>query len=172
MAGPYGTNRITAATFAFYRDLLDTTAFNETACISEESDFLQNYTIKVAPLEPLQTILVFAHPYNTIDKESLLEQTTDICTNPYIQLTPLTASDFITDEVLYEFYITRMPDMLLQYEPGQLIYKPEVLLKLNEIKIKRLEDRLTKATIENDRLQRLNNKLREVYLQKIKSTTL
>jgi hypothetical protein len=65
-----------------------------------------------------------------------------------------------------------MPDMLLQYEPGQLIYKPEVLLKLNDIKIKRLQDRLTKANIENDRLQRLNNKLREVYLQKIKSTTL
>jgi glycosyltransferase involved in cell wall biosynthesis len=170
MTGPYGTNRITAATFAFTRDLLATTQYNETACISEEADFLRNYTIPIVPLDPLQTILVFAHPCNTIDKESLLEQTEDISTNPYIRLTPLTALDFITDEVLYDFYVTRMPDMLLQYEPGQLIYKPDVLLKISDIKIKRLQDRLTKANIENDRLQKLNTKLRELVLQKIKST--
>ena len=172
LAGPYGNNRITAATFAFYKDLLDITRYNETSCISEEGAFLNNYTIPIIPLDPLKTILVFSHTYNTIDKEELLEQTNEISSNPYIRITNLTVSDFIQDEWLYEFYMTTIYDMLSKYEEGKLIYKPDVLLSLKDIQIKRLKDRLIKANMENDRLQKLNLKLRELFLQKITPNTI
>ena len=167
MAGPYAANRITAATFAFRRELLDTCRYSDTDCISEESIFLQNYSISVIPLDPIKTILVCSHTYNTIDKDGLLEQTADLKTNPYLHLTNLTLSDFIQDDYLYECYSSRIFTDLYQYDPGSLTYKPDVLLELKDRQIIKLQKMLTSANIENDRLQKLSTHMKDILLKKI-----
>ena len=71
--GPYGPNHATAGTFAFRKELLNITKYNETASLAEEREFLHEYTIPFAQLNPLKTILVFSHNHNTFDKKKLLE---------------------------------------------------------------------------------------------------
>ena len=71
--GPYGANHSTAATFAFKRELLSQTSYEETASLAEEKHFLKNYTIPFVQLESLKTILVFSHIHNSLDKKTLLE---------------------------------------------------------------------------------------------------
>ena len=59
--GPYGKDHATAGTFAFKRQLLKQTRYNEDACLAEEREFLKGYTIPFVQLDPLKTILVFTH---------------------------------------------------------------------------------------------------------------
>ena len=54
--GPYGPNHATAGTFAFKRELLKQTSYDETAALAEEKKFLKNYTIPFVQLEPKKTI--------------------------------------------------------------------------------------------------------------------
>lgn len=166
LMGPYGENRITAASFAFKRQLLDITEYNETDCFSEEKYFLKNYTIPVIPLNPINTILVVSHPHNTIDKDELLTQhTKDGLKNPFIKLSTLKASDFITDEGIYDFYIIRLYDILYLYDSGKSTYKPDVLLGIKDAQINRLKNKLQMTLLENDRLTNLNSKLREMVMK-------
>ena len=71
--GPYGPNHSTAGTFAFKRELLKETKYEDTAALAEEKAFLKNYTIPFVQLDPLKTILVFSHEHNTFDKRKLLD---------------------------------------------------------------------------------------------------
>ena len=71
--GPYGPNHATAGTFAFKRRLLKETRYDDEAEIAEEKLFLKNYTIPFIQLNPMKTILCFAHDKNTFDKRRLLE---------------------------------------------------------------------------------------------------
>lgn len=98
--GPYGPNHATAATFAFKRELLNLSSYDDNALVSEERHFLKGYTIPMAQLEARKTILVFAHAQNTFDKRQLLA-------NPKakkIRETKFSPSVFIKDEELLEFY--------------------------------------------------------------------
>ena len=70
--GPYGKSHGTAGTFAFKKELLKLTKYDDDAEIAEEKAFLKNYTIPFVQLDPKKTILVFAHQYNTFDKRKLL----------------------------------------------------------------------------------------------------
>jgi glycosyltransferase involved in cell wall biosynthesis len=70
--GPYGPQHATAASFAFRRELLQITKYNDNDTMTEETFFLQNYTIPFAQLNPLKTILVFSHKHNSCNKEKLL----------------------------------------------------------------------------------------------------
>ena len=58
--GPYHNNHATAATFAFKKELLEDSSFNDEACIAEEKHFLKDYTLPIIQLDPLKTILVFS----------------------------------------------------------------------------------------------------------------
>ena len=69
--GPYGPNHATAATFAFKRELLRQTKYDETFCIAEEKKFLKDYTIPFVQLDPMKTILVFSHTHNSVNKKDL-----------------------------------------------------------------------------------------------------
>jgi hypothetical protein len=71
--GPYGPNHATAATFAFKKELLKRTKFNETASVAEEKQFLINYTIPFVQLEPQKSILVFSHIHNSRKQFGLFE---------------------------------------------------------------------------------------------------
>ena len=51
--GPYGKNHATAATFAFKRELLSQTQYENDKALAEERYFLKNYTIPLMQLDPL-----------------------------------------------------------------------------------------------------------------------
>lgn len=71
IAGPYGKNHATAGTFAFKRELLNLTRYDNNSSSAEERYFLKNYTMPMVQLQPEKTILCIAHNRNTFDKRQL-----------------------------------------------------------------------------------------------------
>ena len=71
MAGPYGLNHATAGTFAFKRELLEMTCYQDDAEGAEEKFFLNDYQIEMVQLQPFQAIICIAHGCNTFDKNLL-----------------------------------------------------------------------------------------------------
>lgn len=158
--GPYGENHATAATFAFKRQLLKQTSYDDFKCIAEESHFLKNYTIPMVQLDPMKTILVFSHIHNSVNKKELLLQG-DLSTNPYIRESPRGPSDFITDPMLYSFYVENVNSELEFYSPGNPSNKPDVLLNIANNKIKMYEKQLGLAVEQINSLSETNELLRE-----------
>ncbi len=100
--GPYGPMHATAGTFAFKRELLKQTRYDDNAEIAEEKAFLKNYTVPLVQLDPMKAILVFAHQFNTFDKRRLL-----INPHPnFVRETKLKPKLFIRDREMREFYTT------------------------------------------------------------------
>ncbi len=99
--GPYGPNHATAGTFAFKKELLKQTSYEDNATVSEERFFLKNYTIPMVQLEPKSTILVFAHSQNTYDKNQLLFRPN----KKLVRETKFSPSVFIKNKELCEFYM-------------------------------------------------------------------
>ena len=98
--GPYGPNHATAGTFAFHRRLLLQTKYDDDAEMAEEKQFLKNYSIPFVQLDPMKSILVFAHDHNTFDKRRLL-----VNYNPdYVRKTGMKPKVFIKDKAVCEFY--------------------------------------------------------------------
>jgi hypothetical protein len=127
--GPYGKYHSTAATFAFRRELLEITEFNENDCLSEEKFFLKNYTIPLIQLNPLLSILVFRHIHNSFDKNELLNPNINSlsCLREDVKV-----EDFIKDNELKKFYSEEIDNYLLPYKCGEIKNKPDIL---NHIKI-------------------------------------
>ena len=132
--GPYGPNHATAATFAFRRQLLDQTRYEETACLAEEKHFLKNYTIPFVQLDPLKSILVFSHNHNSFDKKTLLNQSAN---NPFIKETVKTVDDFVKEPEIKKFFMEDIDKFLEQYQPGRPENKPDVTKQLEEIRVQR-----------------------------------
>ena len=131
--GPYGPNHATAGTFAFRRQLLLETSYNDEAALAEEKDFLKNYTVPFAQLDPLKTILVFSHEQNTFDKRILL-------VNPNPKVTKESAKTvdmFVKDSDMKDFYMNRISELLKTYEMGDPRHKPDVLKQTAEIQARR-----------------------------------
>ena len=134
--GPYGPNHATAGTFAFKRELLKKSRYNEQACLAEEREFLHGYTIPFVQLEPCKTILVFSHEHNTFDKRKLLD-------NPHPQFmkqSDKTVSKFIrktTEDNIKKFFLEDIDSLLKEYAPGEPTNKPDVLKQTKEIEEKR-----------------------------------
>ena len=70
--GPYGPMHATAGTFAFKKELLKTSRYEDNADFAEEKFFLKNYTVPLIQLDPFKSILVYSHDSNTFDKRQLL----------------------------------------------------------------------------------------------------
>jgi glycosyltransferase involved in cell wall biosynthesis len=134
--GPYGPNHATAGTFAFKRELLKKSRYNEEACLAEEREFLHGYTIPFVQLDPCKTILVFSHEHNTFDKRKLLD-------NPHPQFmkqSDKTVSKFIrkaTEDNIKKFFLEDIDTLLKEYAPGEPANKPDVLKQTKEIEEKR-----------------------------------
>ena len=130
--GPYGPNHATAGTFAFKRELLTKTQYENHAALAEEKAFLKNYTIPFVQLDPMKTILVFSHEHNTFDKRELLK-------NPHPDVfkeSPKTVDMFIKfkdEEHIKKFFMKDIDKLLLKYEPGLPKMKPDVLKQIKEI---------------------------------------
>jgi glycosyltransferase involved in cell wall biosynthesis len=128
--GPYGPNHSTAATFAFKRELLSHTSYEETASLAEEKHFLKNYTIPFVQLESLKTILVFSHIHNSLDKKTLLEPDK---MNKLVKVSHVKVSDFIKEIELVNFYVNDIDILLEQYTQGRPENKPDVMKQLEEM---------------------------------------
>ena len=130
--GPYGPNHATAGTFAFKRELLDQTRYDDNASLAEEKSFLKNYTIPFVQLDPMKSILVFSHEHNTFDKRKLLE-------NPHPQFlkeSTKTIDMFIKNEKeskIKDFFVNQIDKLLAKYEPGEPKMKPDVLKQIKQI---------------------------------------
>jgi len=131
--GPYGPNHATAATFAFRKELLSITSYEENAAMSEEKHFLKNYTIPILQLDPKKVILVISHSQNTFDKRTLLTGQNQ----PTVTYTPLSIRNFIQDAELYQFYIHDIHHNLTSYIHGDPSMKPDVLAHIEQKKQER-----------------------------------
>lgn len=139
--GPYKDTHATAATFAFRKELLLQTQYREESKFSEENFFTKGYTIPLIQLNSIDTILVFSHKHNSLNKEKLLDNPSSTKTFP----SRYTVDDFIKDPVLKEFYMIKMNKLLDKYDLGRPEHKPKLLEeisqveKLREVKQKALE---------------------------------
>ena len=155
--GPYGPNHSTAATFAFKKELLLQTKYDDNAALAEERNFLKGYTIPFVQLDITKSILVISHNHNSFDKKNLLNNPSD----KYVTLSTKTVDDFITEKDLKQFFINDIDKLLNNYEPGKPEYKPDVLKQIEEIKIQREQMVIdhNKKQIENQNMMNTINKL-------------
>ena len=134
--GPYGPNHSTAATFAFRRELLKQTQYDNDAALAEEKHFLKEYTIPFVQMNPFKTILVFSHVHNSFDKKTLLGQGAN---NPFVKLSDVKVDDFVKEPDIKEFFMESIDVLLAEYEPGRPENKPDVVKQTQEITAKREE---------------------------------
>lgn len=127
--GPYGPNHSTAATFAFKRELLRITRFDESSSVAEEKKFLKDYTIPFVQLDPKKSILVVSHEQNSFDKKEMLLQGP----NPTMKESNLVPADFIKEPDILSFFMTDINN-LSSYEAGKPENKPDVIKQIAELK--------------------------------------
>ena len=151
--GPYGPNHATAATFAFRRELLKKTTYDETSCVSEEKKFLKDYTFPMVQLDSEKTILVFSHNHNSVDKKKLLDQ----MPNQFSKEVSYNVKDIIKDELIYNFFINEIDLLLDSYAAGDPKNKPDV----NEA-IRQMEKKNSERVIEN-----MKNELGKLYIESL-----
>jgi len=126
--GPYGPNHATAATFAFRRELLNQTKYDDDAAVGEEKQFLKNYTIPFVQLDPMKTILVFSHEHNSFDKKVLLDKPSDFVKDSNKRVT-----DFIKDDTILRFFMNDIDKLLDSYQPGRPENKPDVVKQIDTL---------------------------------------
>ena len=124
--GPYGPNHATAGTFAFKKELLQITKYNDEKCLAEEKDFLKSYSIPMVQLDPKQTILVFSHTQNTFDKKKLLESGP----TPVSKVSDKTVDEFVKEPLIKEWFMEKIDAELEVYDPGKPEMKPDVLKQM------------------------------------------
>ena len=152
--GPYGPNHATAGTFAFRKELLQVTRYEDTAYLAEERAFLKEYTIPFAQLDPLKTILVFSHEHNTFDKRKLLHNQ-----NKFMQESNVTVGHFIKQEKekhIRRFFMEDIDTLLLSYQPGEPCNKPDMLKQM--------------AILEEDRKQMAQTQMQQVTPIQVRNT--
>jgi len=157
--GPYGPNHSTAATFAFRRELLKESRFEDNAAVAEERYFLKDYTVPFVQLDPLKTILVFSHDHNSFDKKNLLDNP-----NQFMRVSDKTVDDFVKESDLKQFFMYDIDKLLTKYEPGKPENKPDVLKQLDEIKQQR-EDMIADHQKKQLEYQDTINKINQMYGQ-------
>lgn len=152
--GPYGPNHATAATFAFKRELLKDTKFDEESSVAEERKFLKEYTVPFVQLESIKSILVFSHNHNSFDKKELLQQ----LPNPHVHETPLFPKDLVSQPDILKFFMEDIDSLLDNYLPGKPDNKPDVKRQLAEIKISR-ENKIQELVKQQSDYQALMTKI-------------
>ena len=125
--GPYGPNHATAGTFAFKRELLKHSSYDEGAALAEEKNFLKDYTVPFVQLDPMKTIIVFSHEHNTFDKRILLEENMG---NQFCKPLDTDVDKFILNKELLSFYTGEIDKLLVNYAPGKPNMKPDVLAQI------------------------------------------
>ena len=166
--GPYNDNHGTAGTFAFRKELLNITSFQDNAALAEERHFLKNFTVPFVQLDYKQTSVMFSHRHNTYDKKEMLENPNPQTTKPI----DIKLSSIIKDEELYNFYFNEIEPLLENYSPGEPTMKPEVLRQQKEMKEMRDKQKPTitaklpngeiKTYTMDDMIEIMNSKERQI----------
>ena len=135
---PIPTQHATNGTFAYRRELLNITRYNETACLAEEKEFLKGYTIPMVQLNPFKCILCMSHEHNTFDKRKLLENM-----NPaFVVESPRDINSFFKlpkEQHIKSFFLDEVDKLLDKYEPGLQKNKPDVVKQIAEIEKERAQ---------------------------------
>lgn len=153
--GPFShPNHATAATFAFRRELLQITQYDENESIAEEVAFLKKHTIPMLQLNTRKTILVIAHMYNSINKEKMIFDE-----NPYVKKSEYSASDFIVmptpstqdptailGDPIYIFYTRQVQAVLAEYKVGDPLKCKRSLVQVAREREARVLGRVTAAS--------------------------
>lgn len=133
--GPYPStpNHCTAATFAFRREILEYCSYDPTESLAEEKAFLNDFSVPFVALDPLKTILVFAHDQNTFDKRTILQAPWSSVMQPV----SLAVTDFIRtprEAHILRFFTSEVDSVLKTYLPGVVENKPDVMQHLARIR--------------------------------------
>lgn len=121
--GPYNDNHGTAGTFAYRKELLNITKFDDSAALAEEKSFLKNFTIPFVQLDYRQTSIMFSHTQNTYDKKDMITNNS----KKYVKPSKLVIEDVIDNKKLRDFYLNKIDDLQAEYKEGDPNLKPEVL---------------------------------------------
>ena len=168
--GPYGPNHATAATFAFRKELLTQTKFDETASVAEEKKFLKGYTIPFVQLDPKKSILVFSHNHNSFDKKELLKQ----MPNPCINDTVIKPSDIVKEYGILQFFMEDINKLLDDYSPGLPENKPDVtkqIVEIKETREKMIKEHVKKQNDYNNLMNTLSNVTPQMVQSKMDNLT-
>jgi glycosyltransferase involved in cell wall biosynthesis len=152
--GPYGPNHATAATFAFRKDFLKQSRFDEDSSVAEEKKFLKDYTVPFAQLDPKKSILVFSHNHNSFDKKELLNNGP----NPNVHETTVTPPDLVKEPEILKFFMEDIDKLLEEYEPGRPENKPDVAKQLQKIRETRetmIKEHVQQQTAYNETLNKI-----------------
>ena len=147
--GPYSNTHATAATFAFRKELIEKSKYENDAPLAEEKFFLNNYSFPFVELDSKKTLLVVGHRQNTFDKKALL---IDKVGN-LVKDTDYKLEDFIKDEELQIFYKYKLDALLTHYDPGRPEMKEDVMKHLKKMQVERTK---TMEDIMNKQLQANN----------------
>ena len=150
--GPYSDNHATAGTFAFKRELLKETKYDDFKALAEEKDFLKGYTVPFIQFDPLKSILVFSHNHNTFDKKKLLAHAPNPTCNPDMNIT---VDHIMQSSSAKKFFLEDIDDILADYAPGDIKNKPEVLNQTALIE-----------SMRNQQMAEMNEIRRETMLRK------
>lgn len=179
--GPYAPNHATAASFAFKKELLLQTSYDEVACLAEEKHFLKNYTIPMVQLDSMKTILVFSHIHNSFDKKMLLND----APNQHVTESTKTPGDFMKndcDHDILKYFMEDIDFVLDTYEPGNPTNKPDVLNQMAVMKTKRealmnqhtqqqhiqmIQDLMTENATLKEKVTYLETKITEIISKQI-----
>ena len=134
--GPYKKNHATAGTFAFKKELLQQTRYDDNACIAEEKYFLKDYTIPFVQLDPMKTILVFSHIHNTFDKRKMLENPID----KFVKESDKIVDDFVKEIDIKQFFMEDIDELLEHYHFGLPEMKSDVLKQIEELRVHREQE--------------------------------
>ena len=126
--GPYGSNHATAGTFAFKKELLLITKYDDDICFAEERSFLKSYSIPMVQLDPKHTILVFSHTQNTFDKKEL------VASGPtqYSKISDKIIPYFVHDSSITKWFMEDIDTELDLYKPGEPEMKPDVVVQMHK----------------------------------------
>lgn len=72
ISGPFGATHATAATFAMTKDFAQANTYNPNSICNEEKEFLRDYSVPIAQLDPLKTMICISHDSNTFDKRKMI----------------------------------------------------------------------------------------------------
>lgn len=152
--GPYRENHATAGTFAFKKELLKQTSYDENKALAEEKHFLKDYTIPLLQLDPKQVIVVFSHSQNTFDKKKLISGGESNFVKKFNE--PI--EKFGIDEDILNWFRNDMEPALEKYPLGKVENKPEVLKQTKEIEKKLVNNSMSAIIIMvNGKQQTLTN---------------
>jgi glycosyltransferase involved in cell wall biosynthesis len=158
--GPYGPNHATAATFAFRRELLSQTKYDDDAAVGEEKQFLKNYTIPFVQLDPMKTILVFSHVHNSFDKKMLLDKPSD-----FVKESSKKVTDFIKDDTILRFFMNDIDKLLESYEPGRPENKPDVVKQIDSLTKSRQQMEIQMQQMQQQMQAQMQQQVQQVKMQ-------